>query len=173
VASHRIPRGTYVRDTLDWFGNRVGVGAAFDSVHSPPFYFSLFSLYNNSNAGESLYVYNILANFPGGDFFLVDFAQGTSNLGSFFGNCTSNSTVGAQPPGQVYLEHLVPGDPNEINPFITSPIMCLPTTLAVGGATLGGQYFEITPGWAIRLSNTFTTNDNSCTFVFVHTQGGN
>jgi len=57
VAAKRNPKGTYTRDTGDWFVDKLQ--SAYVDIGALGGLFSIASLFNNSNTAENLYVYGL------------------------------------------------------------------------------------------------------------------
>jgi hypothetical protein len=164
VASHRHPKGTYTRDTIDWFSDRLALAGGINTGTLNQYFFSTFSLYNNSNLGESLWVYQVCPCFPGVDFTMGDFYSGT--FGSLYGAAHSQISDGPQPAGQLYVHSVVPPNLQTPNPDMPNPIITFQQASGVAGIPTANVRLVIRPGLSMRISSLFASIDTSCTFYY-------
>ncbi len=167
MASHRIPKGVYSRDTWDWF---VRANAVVSYANTAPFSggnngtYTLWSFTNNDPTGRSYHVQMVIGSWNTGIMTILSFAS-PQILPLVATPSAIDPTAGA-PSGLLgfkRFDHVV-ASPDPLNPNIGTPYAVIPP------AGFGGSVLLVRP---IAIVNANTTlmlaNDASIGFPFAMT----
>jgi hypothetical protein len=152
-------KGSWARNSPDWLvENLASVGANNPSANGM---FATTDLFNESQAGYSLWVYWIYIN---------NFGTFSIRVSQVFGNCGGISgpafpcVIGqAQPPGTLFVNALATHDIAQTDPYITS---ASPSAL-IDYIHPPGPVAVIPPGYSLRLQNNQPSFGFVATFYYV------
>lgn len=137
-ANHRRPHGRYVRETMDWFGDRRMGG--YSTSNGSPSFLSAVSLYNNSPTGNFLHVYSMTGHCASG-YVQCFLFNGT------YGNLRSNSTWPITPTQQM-LDGAIYGSSQAASP-VNSPFWEMGFTNQQGTWPYDYLVCVLPPGWSL------------------------
>ncbi len=166
MASHRRPKGVYIRNTPDWRTDALAYGGTQYPDPGGAFQtFSTISLYNNDQTGRAFQVYFISAFWDGASIILADLFYGT--FGSFAASCSPISPSMANPPGQIFLRtDVVVG--NAPNPNPITPTLYLGLGFASAGIGFSAPLVIVPQGYSLRLVNNIRSAESGATFWYTY-----
>ena len=167
----RRPKGSYVRNTPDWyFNNACSVGT---NNPGAPGLHAVCDLFNNAQDGSNFYVYGLMTFNLGTASIRVQqiqgHAPGTGGPGAGNGPAYAVNASGGQPPGLLYIDFIAGATQPITDPYIFSTLSnideyILPT----------GPLMIIPPGYSLRLLNNAVAFGFQCWIYYVtlRDQGG-
>lgn len=165
MASLRRPRGTYVRNTGDWFSANLCSGAWYDDTTGAATYLWV-GLFNDTTDGRSLYVYSISAAMDGANVMAGVVVQGTR--GAQVAACVNVNPSKGAPPGKIYSQRTGPAAPPSIGQAVPAGMAFLI------GTSFGSPQFTpshaiciLPPGYSCFVVSDFQTIDGGASFWYV------
>jgi len=177
MATYRRPKGSYVRATPDFFGDRAAtVGGVY--VVAPPDGV-VFDLFNNASDGSYLYVYELWVGNEAGEAYGVTRLKGHG--ANFLQNAVPVFTDGPTLPGELYQDTIGP-----LFVGIPAPPGFVHSDALIGDNVAGsvdiystvGPLCVLTPGYSLRvyaITGTGYINPTQlgCSFYFLALHGTN
>lgn len=166
MPSHRVPKGTYVRNTADWYTRTCywGGSSFLSTSGGPPWLTAIISLYNDAIDGSYLEVHAFAAANDGGVGTNVDFQPGTT--GSFV---VQGQPVQFDLPtsfGQIFKQ--VVSSPTQFGPGpIPNPITALAAGFEGANGMSGQPYWRVPAGYSLRFGSTENSADISIALWWV------
>jgi len=171
VASHRRPKGTYTRNTPDWFGDDwCSIGFAIGFLNND-FNTQTWTVYNNDLLGRSIYIYGVsLVVEQGGGLWVVS-QPGVVN-GDEVASGVYLNTSRATAPGLLYFHNFPFNLTNPLlNDDIVNPSGCVgfytpsnnlspnvqyvvPANNAISFCSVGGSTQLAMQAWYVLLGGT-------------------
>lgn len=150
------PRSTYVQLSPEWWLYSMACGGL--RTGTLPDLYSNVSLYNNSNAGESLFVYLVAMWSPEGGNLSMFTRSGEPAV--IAGSCLPLDSAGAAPPGLIGSDTWPVAQPH------TAPVFKPWDALGVIGGTW--PISIVRPGYSLTIQSDINADDIAVTFYYRH-----
>lgn len=160
----RTPKGSYFRNTPDWFfNNAASVGA---NNPGAPGTNAVCDLFNNATDGSLLYIYAIESFNQGTESIRVQQFHGHTG-GTSDGPAYSINPLVGTPFGHLYIDQIA-----GISNPVTDPYIFSVNALADEFVQPDGPAMIVPPGYSCRLYNNAVAFGFTCWFYYVVLQDG-
>jgi hypothetical protein len=170
MPSFRRPRGTYARNTADWFSDKLCYGAWYSDFAVGSYPYQSIGLYNNSSTGDKFYIWAISLAMDGANVAAGVILKGT--IGAQVANCFYIDALQGQSDGLIYLQTNGPNAPPSAGRAVPA------NTQFLIGTSFGAPAFQpnipiciLNPGYSCNLQSDIQTTDAGVSFWFTPMKG--